>query len=80
MPYVDPKTREALDEGQPMAGPGDLNYLITKLLLRYWTNSNRRYQDINDIMGALSGAQAEFYRRVAVPYEEKKIRENGDVY
>lgn len=31
-------------------------------------------------MGAVEGAKTEFYRRIAVPYEEKKIRENGDVY
>jgi len=31
-------------------------------------------------MGALEGAKLEFYRRVVVPYEEKKMKENGDVY
>jgi hypothetical protein len=38
------------------------------------------YQTINDIVGALEGAKLEFYRRVAVPYEDKKIIENGDVF
>jgi len=28
----------------------------------------------------LSCAAAEFYRRVAVPYENVKIAQNGDVY
>jgi hypothetical protein len=38
------------------------------------------YHNINDILGALEGAKLEFYRRVAVPYENGKIQENGDVY
>jgi hypothetical protein len=35
---------------------------------------------VNDVVGALDGAKAEFQRRVVAPYEDKKIRENGDVY
>ena len=38
------------------------------------------YQTCNDVMGALEGAKAEFYRRVVGPYEDQKIEENGDVY
>ena len=80
MPYVTVERRAALAEGEPIQGPGDLNYLITLLLKKYWVNSARRYQDINDILGALEGAKAEFYRRVAVPYEEQKIQQNGEVW
>lgn len=38
------------------------------------------YQMINDVMGALESAKLEFYRRIAVPYEETKRKDNGDVY
>jgi hypothetical protein len=38
------------------------------------------YSIINDIVGVLECAKMEFYRRVAVPYEDKKRTENGDVY
>ena len=38
------------------------------------------YATINDIIGALEGAKMEFYRRVVAPYEDEKIKENGDVY
>jgi hypothetical protein len=34
---------------------------------------------VSDIYAAASNAFDEFYRRVAVKYEEKKIRENGDL-
>jgi hypothetical protein len=59
--------------------PGHLNFQITELIKGYW-ETNQNYQGINDIIGALEGAKLEFYRRVAAPYEDKKIKENGDVY
>tara|TARA_Y100000296_G_C5178378_1_gene261563 strand:+ start:2143 stop:2556 length:414 start_codon:yes stop_codon:yes gene_type:complete len=32
------------------------------------------------ILGAVECAKLELYRRAVVPYEKKKIKENGDVY
>lgn len=60
--------------------PGELNYLMTQLAIHYVEDHGLSYTTINDIMGVFSCAQAEFYRRVAVPYETNKIIENGDVY
>lgn len=60
--------------------PGELNYLITQLLRKYILDHGLRYENINAVMGACSAAAQEFYRRVAAPYETKKIGENGDVY
>jgi hypothetical protein len=59
---------------------GELNFQFTDLIFAYMENKGLSYQTINDIVGALEGAKLEFYRRVAVPYEDKKIIENGDVY
>mgnify|MGYP001565497510 CR=1 FL=1 len=59
---------------------GELNYLLTQVVLTYLDRKGKSYQTINDIIGALEGAKLEFYRRVAAPYEDKKIQENGDVY
>lgn len=67
-----------VDDVTPI-NPGELNYVITTIVNNYWKN-DKRYQTINDILGALDGASKEFYRRVAVPYEDTKIAENGDVY
>lgn len=58
---------------------GDLNYIFTCLAISY-ANKDFNYQRINDVMGALDGAKAEFYRRKAAPYEDKKAVLNGDVY
>lgn len=80
MPYIKESTKQALSEGMPITEAGELNYAITLLLKKFWVNSPRNYQTINDIVGAVEGAKQEFYRRIAVPYEEEKIKQNGDVY
>ena len=54
--------------------------MITELLISYMETNGLNYATINDIVGACEGAKMEFYRRVAVPYEDIKIAENGDVY
>lgn len=59
--------------------PGDLNYLFTRLAHAYMGAKGKKYAVINDIIGALEAAKLEFYRRVAAPYEDTKITENGDV-
>lgn len=78
MPYIDPKDRIAAAVAPLTAG--ELNYAITKLVIGFVRQKRLSYQTINDCLGALEGAKAEFYRRVAVPYENMKIAANGDVY
>jgi hypothetical protein len=88
MPYIKKKRRVQLADGQdPLSGiedraevPGELNYLITGIIMDYIEWHGLSYQIINDIVGALECAKLEFYRRIAVPYEETKKAENGDVY
>lgn len=58
---------------------GDINFFITKLLHAYINKKGLRYQNLNDVEGALSCCSKEFYRRVTGPYEDLKIKENGDV-
>ena len=80
MPYIVPARRIALDNGTRPATSGELNYQLTQAIISYWVNGPRNYQAINDIVGALESAKAEFQRRIVAPYEDGKIRENGDVY
>lgn len=80
MPYIDETTRAHNNEGGAPMDAGELNYAITRQVVEYFRNNGGRYQQINDVLGALEGAKLEFYRRVVVPYEDRKIRENGDVY
>jgi len=82
MPYIKAADRDrlALPTSISIQTPGELNYLVTTLALRYLEQHGTSYATINDIVGAFECAKSEFYRRVAAPYEEKKIAENGDVY
>jgi hypothetical protein len=81
MPYITQDQRDALDSGGLPADAGELNYCLTKLIRGYVNlKSKPSYQAINDVLGALRGAELEFYRRVAVDYEDAKIIANGDVY
>ena len=78
MPYIDTESKAYVKSRGPTSA-GELNYAITKLILKY-LGEDFNYQKINDIVGALEGAKSEFTRRVVGPYEDKKIKENGDVY
>jgi hypothetical protein len=80
MPYITQNDRIRLAEHPFPERPGELNYLISLLLRRYWTKSARDYRAINDIVGAIEGAKAEFQRQIVNPYEDRKIKENGGLY
>lgn len=81
MPYIRPRDRVELNTMQrEPANAGELNYMLTRVCLAYVARGELNYQAINDVIGALEGAKQEFYRRLAVPYEEFKSGVNGDVY
>ena len=136
MPYITNGRKIELRDGAKLETPGDLNYVLTTVAIRYIKSQGLRYEHINEVVetfelvlaatqiplqfratpgitrrletpynvfeleeligvlveefrkqgnsqgfrGALRCAQMEFYRRVAAPYEDKKIQENGDVY
>lgn len=81
MPYIKGYERESYEPHGPAANtPGTLNFQITVLINKYLERHELCYDTINDIVGAIEGAKLEFYRRVAAPYEDEKIQENGDVY
>jgi hypothetical protein len=80
MPYIAQITRDHLAEGHPPSTPGELNYAITRLLVVYAATHGLSYDTIADCISSCEGAKLEFYRRIAGPYEDAKMRENGDVY
>lgn len=82
MPYVNKAARLHFSDFDPPAAgnAGELNYLVTLVIAKYIETNGLNYQHCNDVVGALDGAKAEFQRRVVAPYEDSKIRENGDVY
>lgn len=78
MPYIKDEAKAGAIQNPSTAG--ELNFAITHLIQTYLNQGNLNYQTINDIVGAVEGAKAEFQRRVVAPYEDIKIRENGDCY
>ena len=87
MPYIARERRADLDETINHLGyilgvlghkPGDLNYVISRLVGNKWL-SNPRYQSIAEITGVLENVKQEFYRRTAAPYEDSAIKKNGDL-
>jgi len=80
MPYIKPDIRKVLEARPHPMTAGELNYLITRLADNYLDGRGFCYATINDVIGALECAKLELYRRLAAPYEDTKIAENGDVY
>jgi len=90
MPYIKQSDRSRFQvllrqiEREHVGSAGDLNFLITMLCQAYMRYHHGEqpvgYKTLNEIVGALECAKQEFYRRVVVPYEDRKIEENGDVF
>lgn len=83
MPYIKQELRDRLIPKDFTPVPetsGELNFVITEMCDSYLAGKGKNYSNINEVIGALECAKLEFYRRIAAPYEDLKIKENGDVY
>jgi hypothetical protein len=82
MPYIDQKARAELRESRPPATAGELNYADTKLVDAFLCakGDGVRYAHLNEAIGVLECAKLELYRRIAAPYEDRKMGETGEVY
>ena len=84
MPYIKQENRDkfyhALRElSQNITCSGDLNYVITSLIHKELFEKGLNYEHINSMIGVLECAKLELYRKIAAPYEDVKIKENGNV-
>ena len=81
MPYIKSKAdREIIDTlllkyMETLTKTGNLNYLLCKM----FTMCRLDYRSARNFIGELECAKLELYRRWVGPYEDKKIKENGDV-
>lgn len=81
MPYIREERRQELDLGSHPIEPGELNYKLARLCDDYLDHQHPlTYRAINDVMGVLAALSQELYRRIAVPYESRKLEANGDVF
>jgi len=59
---------------------GICNYVISRVVAGVMKPKNGwRYKWLNRAHGTFLSAAAEFYRRVAIPYEDECILKNGDI-
>jgi len=78
---ADAVARVAKDQSDATAYAGLLNYTLTRVTMLVVAKccGPIRYATIATVSGVLKNVNDEFYRRVAVPYEDKQIAKNGDV-
>ena len=57
---------------------GVVNYVITRVIDSLYHTAS--YKDYNTAVGILECVKQEFYRRRISLYEDRKSKENGDVY
>ncbi len=84
MPYIKEANREVIDPhvsalSDQISNPGDLNYAITRLFMQFLLRKGLTYANINAVSGVLQKASAEFDERVTRPYEDLKLKQNGDI-
>lgn len=87
MPYITLVEREVLDDEvdklcvvleEQGYNEGQVTYVLYKIVAR-WFKHIPKYKSIARIRGVLTGTMTEFDRRIAAPYEDEKIEDNGDV-
>lgn len=87
MPYVERTKRPSLDEAiEPMLkkialgrSKGEINYVITRMVLAWLRQKGQSYDAISDVKAVLDDVRSEFHDKVMRPYEDRKKAENGDV-
>lgn len=82
MPYITPDKRpqkdkvvDAMIEAEVVVD-GDLNYILYKYCKYHYPHS---YNNLKNFCGELRQCATEIERRILAQYEDKKIKENGDV-
>ena len=82
MPYIKQESRPKMDmvvetmADVEVKANGDLNYILFKFCKNY---VNPSYNNYKNFIGELRQCATEIERRILGPYEDLKIKENGDV-
>ena len=90
MPYIPNERRDLLvqfDEKNHrflistinVTTPGDLAFVFYRLCQFFIIRNGRKFETLNALIGVLETTKGEVSRRIVWPYEDKKMRENGDV-
>jgi len=84
MPYIKKDQRAPIDVIVDQLAPlitdaGTFNYAVTRLSHLMLKEKGMRYANINELIGAMECMKLELYRKLAGPYEDIKLVENGPV-
>jgi len=84
MPYIKQEKRKEIDPLLQNIFPilkekGDYNYVITTIIHNYIKDNGLRYSTLNDSIGIVECVKQELYRMIVSPYEDIKIKENGEI-
>lgn len=84
MPYITQERRAAFDAhlealAAEVAGQGEMNYCIYKLATLVIDRIGESYDKLSMCSSAMEHAKLEWYRRRLAPYEDVKIKDNGDI-
>lgn len=79
MPYLHKEAKARIVAGGAPETSGHLNFMLTTIVHRYIADRGVSYDVINQAIGALECAKLELYRMLAAPYEDMKIKENGQL-
>lgn len=85
MPYIPQNEREHLNKAlspilRKSTTAGQLNYILTKIVLDYLDAEDKCYTVYAEVLGTLRCVELELYRRQIVAYEDKKKKQHGDVF
>jgi hypothetical protein len=69
--------QQNLSDQQTMMLLGKINYCFSRILSGVMGDVS--YSKVAMITGVMENIKQEYYRRIASPYEDKKILENGDI-
>ena len=57
----------------------DITYVIYRLVKEMFGKEGFKWKDKVKALEVLEAVKLEYYRRVIVPYEDKKIKEHGEI-
>jgi hypothetical protein len=75
-PFIDLLVQLFLNDGNPHAR---LNYFIFKMTKGYMKLHGESYTNYKEIIGELEMCKQEIYRTMVAKYEDKKLKENGEI-
>lgn len=87
MPYITQEERDKIDQllrpllnsGSFSLTPGNINYIISRVIHRFISLNTVCYEVLNTAMGILECAKASLIETVLIPYEKIKMEENGEI-